>query len=55
MLEQLNTHLINKLTVEKNKAKVASKQSKEDFLAQYLTGEIQDIPDSFRAQDDTTR
>jgi hypothetical protein len=45
MLSQLNTHLMDKLTTEKNKAKLSSKQSKQDFLTQYLTGEIQDISD----------
>jgi len=45
ILSQLNVHLMDRLTVEKNKAKIASKQFKEDFLTQYLTGEIQDISD----------
>jgi hypothetical protein len=45
MLSQINTHLINKLTTEKNKAKIASKQVKQNFLAERLTGDIQDIPD----------
>ena len=43
MLSQLNAHLMDKLTTEKTKAKIWSKQFKQDFLTQYLTGEIQDI------------
>lgn len=45
MLSQLSTHLMDKLTVEKNKAKIMSKQFKQDFVAQYLTGVIQNIPE----------
>ncbi|MBU0627302.1 hypothetical protein KKG31_02025 [Patescibacteria group bacterium] len=43
MLNDLNVYLINRLTVEKTRAKVESKTFKQEFLAQYLTGPIDEI------------
>lgn len=45
LLNELNIHLTSKLALEKNKAKIISKEFKQHFLQQYLTWEIQDIPD----------
>lgn len=45
LLSDLNVHLINKLTVEKTKAKVESKDFKQEFLDTYLTGPIDEIED----------
>jgi len=43
MLSQINVHLYDKLTREKNKAKIISKQAKQEFLATYLTSDIKEI------------
>jgi len=42
ILDQLNVFLISKLETEKAKAKESSKQFKQDFLTQYMTG-LQEI------------
>jgi len=47
MLSQINIHLMETLTAEKTKAKFTSKQTKQAFVDQYLTGEIQDITGEF--------
>jgi hypothetical protein len=42
MLSELETHLFNKFSLEKTKAKTISKQLKQDFITLYDTG-IQEI------------
>lgn len=37
LLNELDTHIVAKITTEKTKAKIASKQFKQDFLQQYTS------------------